>query len=184
MGNYKVTGNYKPEVAGLSEQAEASSTPITDDAQSGASDAYIYLGNQITLPTTEKFYKITALECKNGTTATGNMVLLAVVVDAQPPVGTELLVAAYTPLTAQSGTSAVQKVSVQSSLLLAGGAKITGALISDAGSGQFRYETVSSQNVYKIAFGLVSPPIPIDESISWGATTRLQYLKIYYRGYS
>jgi len=169
--------------AGIDENAEESSTPVTDDAETNSASGLLLMGNQITLPTTSKFYKITAVEWKNGGTVADNIVGIVALVDGDPPVGTEMLVVAYTPITAQSGADAVQKVSVQSSIMLAPGAKLTGGIIFDGATGEFRFDTTASLNSEKTAFGNSSPPIPFDPSIAWNASTIDIYLKIYFRGY-
>ncbi len=184
MGNYKVTANYKPDAgSGITETSEASSTPVTDDNVTGMSTDKLFLGNQITLPTTEKFYKITAIECKNGATVSGSMVMGACEVDGSPPVDNHFLVLAYTPLTSQSGTSTTQKVNVSTSVVLLGGTKVTGFLTMDNGTGECRYLATSNQKGEKTAYGAQAPPTHDGTSIAWGNTTVQLYLKLYFKGY-
>jgi len=171
--------NYK---SGIAESLEESSTPVSVDSESTTTDGLLIIGNQITLPTTKKFYRITALGMLNGTAVSGNVQLIAVVVDGDPPVSTEMLVIAYTPITSQSGTSAEQKINTATSLIVGGGAKITGGMLIDNATGKYQYDTISSANANKAAFGLKATPDPYTQ-IAWGANTAQPYVKIYYKGH-
>ena len=166
---------------GMNEATEASSTPVSDDTESTGGANYLYLGNLITLPTTEKHYKITAVEWKNGTVVNGNVIGGVLGLDAQPPTLANITVFAKTASTAQTGTSAVQKVSVESSLVLAGGSSICGFLLTNSASGRFRYLSVSSQNNTKV---MSSFAISWNDTTAWSANTPRMYLKIYYKGYT
>ena len=169
---------------GIVQQAEESSTPVIRDADTTLTADLLILGNQITLPTTFKFYKITAVEWHNGDTLSGNAIGGVCMVDADPPIGTELLIVAYTPSTVTTSIDSIQRVSVQSSIILSGGAKLTGFIMTDDATGKYGFDTRASANASKAAFGFSIPPIPLDESIAWGTSTAHMYLKIYFVGYN
>ena len=159
--------------------AEASSTPVADDGLTSLASGAIRLGNQITLPTTEEFYKITAVEWKNSTTITGNLIGGVALIDADPPVNVGFLTIAQTPSTAQSGSGSLQKVNVDSGILVKGGTKVTGFIVADNGTATFRRLGVSSRNVgFNITYGQV-PPVSV---ATWLTSTVQLYVKIYFQG--
>lgn len=169
--------------AGLTFGTEESSTPVTDDTEFNILDQY-FIGNRITLPTTEDTYIITALECKNGTAVAGNVQMLVTSIDAVPPVETQIFILAQTPSTAQSGTSAVQKINVAGSRLLRGGTTIVAMINSDNVTGEYRVLDTTSQNAFKSRnFGEIEP-LYFDDT-AWSASIRGQtYIKIYFKSVS
>src|SRR3990167_133266 len=68
----------------VTEQAEANTTPVTDNANFDAVAGVRYYAF-FTLPSTEKLYYITGIEWKNGTTVAGNIQAGVDVVNANPP---------------------------------------------------------------------------------------------------
>ncbi len=98
-------------------------------------------------------------------------------------VGKEVLIVAYTPITAQSGTDVVQKINTDFSYIISGGAKLTGFHIPDNATGVYAYDTISSANAYKSAYGHQIPIKMAEDTISWTAATSQFYIKIYYKGY-
>lgn len=167
----------------LYEKSEASSTPVTDNAQNFLGDNYLWLGNLVTLPTTDKFYKITALECKNGTVVSGNFAMVALLMDKEPPTSPNIMIVAQTPVTAQSGTSSVQKVNTNHSLILAGGTSICGAILLNNATQTFRGVTISSSNVFKNGYTFPTTRGAPFDTTPWTADTIRAYVKIYYTPY-
>jgi hypothetical protein len=166
----------------LTASSEANTTPVTDGADFTATAGTRYYAF-FTLPTTETLYIITGIEWKNGATVSGNVTAGIDVVNADPPTipATPLLVIAQE--VAQSGTSAVQRVSAVSSTLIRGGT-ICGAWVScSSGTATLREQTgLSSQNQSKATSYSATPAS--SDTTAWTATTARKYLKVYYRGFA
>lgn len=162
--------------------AEASTTPVADDSENAGS---VQTGKRyafFTLPTTEKYYKITGIEWKNGTVVGGNVFAGVEYVDASPPVLANTLRAASMQPIAQSGTNAVQRGSVISSEIIASGTTLGVYFISDSATAKFRFlANQSSSNRLKAA---VSGTVDYSngDSTAWTSNGSPFYLKVYYRG--
>ncbi len=181
MGNYKNTGNYKPSASsGWTLGTELSSTPETDDQETNFQNT-LYRGNIITLPTTEKYYVISAIECKHGATLNGSVAMCVGTIDAEPPVSTGIVILAHTDSVACANASAVQKVPVEGSQWIRGGMKICGFVHGDGATNTFRLIATGSINNYKaVNFNTVTPLAFNDTA--WTATTNGRaYCKIYYK---
>ncbi len=177
MGNYKVTANYKPEGAGA-ESAELSSTPITDDANFGIIDRDYY--SLFTLPSTEDWYIITAIEWKNGATVAGNIMCGVRKVDAAPPTRSSTELVAWGEAIAASGTSTVQKNSKISSTVIRKGT-LLGAFIAQSNSSQV-FRGVDTTNVNRTNTRAYSTGLLVSQVIAWNLDNVEAYIKVYYRG--
>ncbi len=178
MSNYKVTGNYKPSTSGVG--SEQSSSPITDDAESDINQGFFSAQLPVTLPTTEEMYMLTAIEWKNGTTINGSAIGIAYMADAVPPIKDHILVIAQTPLTAQSGSGVVQKVSFDSCVIVKGGSIIHVGVYSNSATGTYRKRTGGTAS-YKKSLGTVTG-IAHTDLTTWINTGLDMYIKLYYKG--
>ena len=135
-----------------------------------------------TLPTTEKFYIITAMEWKTGAVV-GSVKQMGVdVVDANPPVSpaTQLVALSveggYGPINSIVRTDSITSEAIR-------GGTILGAWINQASAVDLKYDTgLANQNRQKVQTYTSQPPT--QEVIAWTATTYQLYLKVYFRGYS
>ena len=159
---------------------ELNSTPVTDDNQSSIINNRYYAYH--TLPTDYKFYIITGIEWKNGSSVAGNIMTGVDAVDADTPTLNSTPLLALGQEATQTGTSAVQRVSIISSKLIKAGT-IVGIWINGSGAGLFRYQTISSANRIKNIAGYDATPSFSDNS-GWSASTVGIYLKLYYIGYN
>lgn len=161
------------------EAAEASST-----ANSGAANDTVIGANTrryafITLPSTATYYRITGMECSNGTVVNGNFHALVEMVDASPPVAVSTIVVATPQFAAQTGASSVQRLSVISSQLIPGGTLLGCSIATASATGRYLTATVASANNSKA----VAPAgdVPLRDGTAWAATTEAPYFKLYYR---
>ena len=154
---------------------------VTDNADFTAVAGVRYYAF-FTLPSTEKLYKITGIEWKNGATVTGDIVAGIDYVDANPPSNVTALLGTLALVTAASGVSAVQRVSTVASQIYPA-SSVLGAFISCSSSSQtLREQTgLSSQNQSKATAYTVSPSL--SDSTAWTATTARKYIKVYYQGF-
>ena len=132
-----------------------------------------------TVPATFDFYLITGIEWKNGTAVGGNVMAHLETVDANPPVGNAVTLRVWTPVTAQSGTSAVQRVTNQlsGSLIVQGGTLLGGSLSFSSATARIGTTTVGSSNNLK-AISLGAAPA-IGNTTAWAAGTEEPYIKVY-----
>jgi len=164
----------------ITETSESSTTPITDDGGIFAVAGKRYY-QIITLPTTEPLYYITGIEWKNGTAVAGNVTAGVDVVDSTTPTnaGSPLLCLAQE--VAQAGTSAVQRVSINSSNLIRGGTVI-GVWVSFSSASATIREDNGSANAYEKATSYDATP-PASDTTAWTSGVDQVYIKLYYRGY-
>lgn len=167
---------------GFTEVSEANSTPISDNADFTAVAGTRYYGF-VTIPSTEKIYVITGIEWKNGATVSGNVTAGLDVVDANPPTLASTPLIGVAQEVAQAGTSAVQRVSVNSSWIVRAGT-IVGIWVScSSGTATLREQTgLGSQNQSKATAYSATPNA--SENTAWATATARKYLKLYFRGYT
>lgn len=166
---------------GIIESAEASTTPVADDSENAASISTGKRYDFFTLPTTNKWYVITGIEWKNGTAVAGNVYAGVDYIDSNPPVAANTSTAAWMQPVAQSGTNAVQRGSMISSLPIRGGTTLGVYFITD-GAGKFRFLT--GQPAVNRAKAAIAGTVdyPTGNSTAWSTGTGYFYLKVYYRG--
>lgn len=166
----------------VGESAEQSSTPITDNEQLATIQGgkfYVFF----TIPATYKYVFITALECKNGLTVSGNVQMGVETVDANPPVDKSSRLHAFTPPTAQAGANLTQKITVAHSIPIKGG-KIVGAWLAiDNATGALRFVETAAVNSEKATGFTFGSPNDVDNN-AWVSQTHSPYIKIYYVGYN
>lgn len=164
------------------ESAEQSSTPNAGDSAGSTINNIRWYGNRITLPTTEAFYIITAVEWKNGDTVSGTVVAGVDIVDADTPVQDETQTVAVSDQITQSGTNAVQKTSnITTFQVLPAGAKVMGWVnVSDAAA-KIMFEVLTAGNTYKTETHTATPKLHNNDV--WVSHASKSYLKIYFKGY-
>jgi len=163
----------------------------TTDSASGIGNFILCPGAgnaMLILPGTAKFFKITAVEWKNGAVVNGNTIAGVCQVDryttALGPIGTQVRIIGYTPLTANVGASQIQRANLQGSVILAPGTQLCGFVITDSATHTFRFIVATGGNRQKLAYGTTSPPKPLEESIVWATSGSDFYFKIYFQGYN
>lgn len=158
--------------------AEENSTPVTDDSDvtTGTANTYFVF---LTMPSTYKFYLITGIEHKNGTTVTGNVKGTVSLIDVNPPVLNNKIQVAWGTI-AQSGASSIQRNSAIGSTLIPGGSIVAIGLSTSQGTAQLRFQTgLGSQNQQAAVQSLLSS---LAESTLWATATQRVYAKLYYKG--
>ena len=162
--------------------AEASSTPITSGTNSAGFNNRRSYGNRVTLPTTEDFYIISGLEWWNNSTVNGNIICGVDLVDADPPVSANTMMASYSSSVAQSGASQSQRnSSITNLMVLPGGAKVMAWINCSSATATLDCVSIGSQNIYKVETYTANPSVV--NTTAWTATTLMIKLKIYYVGY-
>lgn len=161
---------------------EAASTPVSDTTDTTTSASTIRWFSFFTLPSTEKFYRISGIEWKNGATATGNISCGVAVVDANPPVGASHQNVAWGGLIAAAGTSTIQRNSTIASGLIAGGTILGAWVQNSSASGVMRTATVSSNNNRK-TIASANAAAELFDNTAWVANIVQAYIKVYYVGY-
>lgn len=158
--------------------SELSSTPVVDTSETAAN--LQMFGQAITLPATHPFYVITAIEWKNGTVVDGNIIPAAYQIDTDPPANIEKLSLAEFAKTAQSGTSAVQKINALSSKIVAAGTVILIGVIADSGTGRLRFKGAEPNENSDFLLDN-SIKAPVFNSAVWISTTNRMYVKLYFK---
>ena len=160
---------------------EEESVPLVDDSETTLADGTLVIGNRVSVPTKHEFYIVSASEWKNGTVNSGNVLGGACIVDAEPPVATQLNVIAFTDKVVQSPISDIQKENTIYSAIVKGGTEVTGFIVPDNAIGNYRFDTIASRNTSKATFGNQLPPA-LSNVTAWGASIVGLYLKLYFRG--
>ena len=165
---------------GMTVATEANTTPVSDNIQDDATNARDYAF--FTLPTSSKFFKISGIEWKNGTSVGGDMISGVDIVDADPPTVDGTKTVAFGFPVANSGTNAVQRNSNINSDFIPKGT-ICGAWIKASSVSRIRLQNgLTSQNQMKTMSYSANPTF--GDSTSWSAQTKRAYIKVYYVGYS
>lgn len=158
---------------------ETNTTPVAgaNDTVLGASNTYYTI---VTMPTTAPAYIITGLEVLNGTVVNGSFVCNVNTIDANPPSVAKTTLLALSAWTAQSGASAVQRVSqlTQYGLLLSGQTVALGVASSSA-TGRYGTTTVGSVNNFRAIAAAASQGT--GSTTAWQAGTEEPYIKMYYK---
>jgi hypothetical protein len=158
---------------------ELSTTTVVgaNDSTAGSTNRWYSF---FTLPgTSSDLYMFTAIECKNGSAVASNILMGVDVVNANPPTLNNTSTVAWTPVTAQAGTSAVQKVNVESSLLVKGGSICGAWVVSASGAtAKIGTTTVASGNNLR-AIAQAAPATT--HQTAWTAGTEEAYVKAYYK---
>jgi len=171
--------------ASLTESAEQellSNGYVTDDSDLTMSTTVRYYGF-VTLPTTEKFYTITAIQWRNGGTVAGSISNAVELVNADPPsIAGVVTVAAGARIT-QSGINADQKNSRVTSAAIRGGAVLGVWVQSNNATSTLKQDTgLTSQNQTKTLTGQTY--IERANVTAWTAQTFRTRLTVFFRGYS
>jgi len=169
-------------IPSLQESSEYTSTPVTDNGtQNFATDSTLFT-NSITLPTTEKLYRITHIEWKDGTTSFTVFGGVGIP-DALPIVSGNTLVLALTRGASQSGVSGtVRKLDVGFSNFIRGGTVVYPFLTGTGGSWSIKVLTAQANQAYQVTNQTYS--YPHIQGGGLGNQTVRPYIKVYYRGYS
>jgi len=122
------------------------------------------------------------LNGKNGTAVAGNFISGVDIVDAQPPVSAQAENVATIPETAQSGTNAVQKVSVRQSRLIRKGTRLRAWMNHNNGAARFRITNGASINISKAQTYTVNLKVLHIDDTAWGSNSVYPYLKVYFSG--
>jgi len=136
-----------------------------------------------TLPTTEKFYIITALEWKNNVISGGASVISGVdLVNAIPPTLNSTPLVALCQARVQSGPGLTQKVTTVFSNPIRGGTILGAWLNISLGTNASVYRTVVSSREQRKAITYNETPDYSDNTAFTNDTEEVD-IKIYYRGY-
>jgi len=163
----------------LTESAEQSISSGTDNVNQ-TNLAGLRFQTYMTFPTTEKFYVITGIEWKNGTTLGSTVTCGVSLIDADPPVNTHTPILAFGALVTQTGTNAIQRNSNITSMAIRGGTLVS-VWTEPQTDADFRaIPDGASQNHRQDAIG--SAPTAASNN-AWTASTVRLYHKLYFRGY-
>lgn len=156
---------------------EQNNTPVAggNDTVVGSSNRYYTF---FTFPSTAALYKVTGFEVLNGTVVNGSWQCGVEEVDANPPTLNQNSLLAWCPAISQSGTSAVQRTSRVSGVLIPGGQLVGAWVVSNSASGRLGTTTVSSRNNQR-AIALGAPANTLTNA--WVAGTEEPYIKVYYK---
>jgi len=164
----------------LQEVAEASTTPVTDDGVFTSVTTNRYYA-YFTLPSTEVFYKISAIELKRGTGSSVDVSVGVDLVDANPPVLTSLPCVALGRGTL-TGSETLKIPLEHSSFIRA--STVCGAWFESISNVEYRALTGQGAANYSIADGIGSGVVLLQiNPASWTTQTFRPYIKVYYKGY-
>jgi len=182
---YKNTGTEGTPVftaLGLVESTEQTLTTAAHDASTTLSTNSLIISPIITLPTTYKFIKLTAVTVRIGGATSGNLKVGVGIVDVDPPVNTGLLILAKSQSTAVGSINTDQKVTLDEEGIIVGkGNKIVIMVMFDNATAQIRYITGASNNVSK---ALGSFNYPSVDTTAWGVSTANLYGSVHFVGYN
>lgn len=165
-----------PEVAEASLTGNAAAA--TDTAVAATADRTF---NFFTLPTTNKLYIITGIEWKNGTTVAGQTQCGIYMVDSVSAPSNNIILGAVGQAVNNSGSGAVQRVSLLTPVIMRGGSLIGVFLQCDSTSHQYKTAAISSSPIRK---GVTFSGVPaVQEGTAWGNRTVQPYCKIYFTAY-
>ena len=157
----------------------AGNTPVAggNDTTAGSTNRYYTF---FTLAgTSNDLYICTALEPKNGSVVSGNLLCGLDVVDANPPTLANTTTVACTAVTAQAGTSAVQKITVSHSDIIRGGTLLGAWVVSSsAATGKIATTTVGAKNCQR-AIAQAAPALT--HQTAWTSATEEAYVKAYFK---
>lgn len=155
----------------------AANTPVAggNDTTAGNTNRYYTF---FTMPgSANDLYIITALECKNGSAVASTIIMGVDYVDANPPTLANTTTLACTPVTSQSGTSAVQKVNVLTSMIIPGGTVVGAWVVSaSASTAKIGTTTVGAKNCQR-AIAQAAPAW--SHQTAWTSATEEAYVKVY-----
>lgn len=162
--------------------SESNSTTVAgaNDTVPGTGTRYYTFAS---LPSTYALYYISGLECLNGTVVNGNFQLGIDSVDASPPVSNFAALLSYTPMTAQSGAEAVQRVNrICGQRIFEGGSLLGLWLGTSSATGRYGTTTVSSANNTKSITQAAGGDVALGTAaVAWTAGTEEIYLKAYFK---
>ena len=163
---------------------DANSTPTDTGTDFNHGTGKHTRGEPVTIGTTgdDSLYVITDIEVKTGDAVSGNAVLTAFIVDADPPVSTLIQFVGGTALFA-SVASTTHKIATTIRIPFVGGT-IVAPFVASSALSEFKANTAhASQNMQ---FGeAMTESNAIVKSITWAANTReIDSLKLYWTEYS
>lgn len=122
---------------------------------------------------------ITAIEIKNGTVVNGNLAVALESVDAIPGSLNPQATLAHGITTAQAGVSAVQKIAILNSQLIAPNTSYAVYAVSNSATARLQTATVGSRNNLKSI--AINNSVPNSNATAWTAGTEEPYIKVYYK---
>ena len=159
---------------------EDSNTPTADTGE-GVINGNKFHGEGFTLPTDFEYFRITAIEWKNGTSVTGKMICGAATGNALQPTDVGMVQRAFAFTVTITGTSTTQKQNVDWSPLIPKGTIIQGWIAPDGNVTKVRFDTIGSNKVGQ-AFSFSNYTSGIIDGINWVNTTERPWVKVYYKG--
>ena len=166
--------------APLAESAEQNSTPVADDTSVNITvtrKRYAFF----TLPSTEKWYVITGIEWKNGSSVAGNIISGVDISDTNPPTLARTLLVALGQELIQAGINAVQRSSVVRTKPIRAGTKLGIWCQGNSVSGALRFQSGNLGDNYKDEAYTSTPGL--SDGVAFSNSSQ-HYLKVYFRGYS
>ena len=150
-------------------------TPVADNTVGDVSASKYY--SFFTMPSTEKFYMVTAIEY-NGSTTGGNVLMGVEFLNANPPTLDPSLLVALSQETAV--VTGIKKVSVAMSKPILAGA-FCGAWITRSAVGNVRIKDPNSTKLKTVTY---TADQPTQDTTAFSASSYEAYLKVYGRGYN
>lgn len=157
--------------------AEVASTPVAgaNDTTLGTTNRYYSF---VTMPSTAPLWLLTAIEWLNGTAVAGSIIAHVEKVDANPPVANGCILVTHSFNNTQTGTSAVQRVSLKSAIVAAGEVLGLSIVAGNAGA-KCGTTTVAAGNRIK---AIANTGDPVNAQVTaWGSATEEPYIKLYYK---
>lgn len=171
---------YAPIHEALYVDTEKSTTPCSDNSDyTGSTGTKFFV--LFTLPSDYKYYQITGIEWKNGTSVAGNILSGIVIVDADPPTAVNSPHVLASILVAQAGENAVQRNSLVTPNLISSGTKL-GAYIQNSDSGAHLRYLAGQSNIKRIKTVAYTTTVSYVDNTAFSSSTNLMYIKIYYKG--
>lgn len=161
---------------------EQSTTPVAGANDTVVGTANTYFSVLGTMPTSAALYIATGLEILNGTVVNGNVQLSLWNVSQDPATTNNISTFAFTPIVAQSGASAIQRVSLDGGLqsrLIPAGAIVAGSICSSSATARYGTTTVAAENNLKAITIAATPPNATN--VAWASGTEEIYFKLYYK---
>lgn len=157
--------------------SESNTTPITIGGSTTGFNTRVWLGKLETLPTTSKWFVMSAVGIWNGGVANGNGRVGIAVVNAEPPTNTNFLTVSQSVSTALSGINQEQKILVDS-MWLRGGTRFVPFLEIDSATHAIGYKVSASQSRN---FSHTYGNLPSILTVVYSANVTEIYTKAYYR---
>jgi len=182
MPNIITSGGASGPAASISWGPEQNDTGVADDSSITGSIGRLLLSHQsLTLPATAPFWRISAIEWKNGPTINGTLKgICCIMARNTQSVDLQLACVAITDLITQVGANVIQKESVISSLILPQGTVLFGGIIENSNTQNTRFLSSAAQNSAKNGVGVGGLMTGGSDNTAWLSTGANMYIVLYF----